>query len=83
MVTSFLEPTNSKPSYTTWCALQTRSKSLSVKNFYKISTPYVKLTPLSLFTFHPLISLSGSDHSKSQRGPSYGTYVGRLILQTY
>lgn len=37
------------------------------------SGPNVKLTPLS-FSLHPVISLSGSDHNRSQRRPQSGIY---------
>ena len=42
------------------------------------SEPKVKDTPLS-FSPHPWISLSGSDHRRSQRRPVSGTSVGRAI----
>ena len=45
-----------------------RSKSWRFKNLLTTSAPKVNETPLS-FSPQPLVSLSGSDHSKSQRRP--------------
>ena len=52
----------------TWCPLHIRSKSWRRKNLLTTSAPNVKETPLS-FSPQPFVSLSGSDHSRSQRGP--------------
>lgn len=42
------------------------------------SVPNVKLTPRS-FSPHPAVSLSGSDHNRSQSRPWSGTSVGLMI----
>lgn len=42
------------------------------------SAPNVKLTPRS-FSPHPIVSLSGSDQSKSHSKPWSGTSVGRIM----
>lgn len=61
----------------TWWALHIKSKSFIYKNFYNISGPNSLLIPLSLFSFHPFLSYTGSDHSKSHKRPVGGIYVGR------
>ena len=45
-----------------------RSRSCLFKNLPTTSAPKVKETPRS-FSPHPVISLSGSDHNKSQSKP--------------
>lgn len=65
-------PSNGKE---TWWALQIKSRSCSSKNAATQSGPKVKDTPLSLSP-HPLTSLSGSAHSRSQSNPESGTSAG-------
>ena len=52
----------------TWCARQIRSMSCFCKKRDTTSGPKVKETPLS-FSDHPVMSLSGSDHNRSQSKP--------------
>jgi hypothetical protein len=47
------------------------------RNRETTSGPNVNETPRS-FSLHPVISLSGSDHRRSQRRPVSGTSVGRI-----
>jgi len=54
----------------TWCARQIRSISCFCKKRDTTSGPNVNDTPLS-FSDHPVISLSGSDHSKSHSRPRF------------
>jgi len=62
----------------TWCARQMRSKSCLCRNLATTSAPNVNETPRS-FSPQPIVSLSGSDHSKSHSRPWSGTSVGRII----
>lgn len=66
----------------TWWALQIKSKSCFWRNSATVSAPKVYETPLS-FSPHPSISLSGSDHSRSQRRPWSGTSTGREMLRIW
>lgn len=54
--------------------------SLCMASDFITSVPKVKLTPRS-FSPHPVTSLSGSDHKRSQSKPWSGTSVGRMILR--
>eukprot|EP00732_Lithocolla_globosa_P002780 Lithocolla_globosa_v1_NODE_1947_length_2245_cov_434.685845.p3 type:complete len:108 gc:universal NODE_1947_length_2245_cov_434.685845:1457-1780(+) len=54
-----------------------RSRSCFCRNFVTTSGPKVKDTPRS-FSPHPVMSLSGSDHSRSHSRPVSGTSVGRM-----
>ena len=58
-----------------------RSKSWRFKNLLTTSAPNVNDTPLS-FSPQPFVSLSGSDHSKSQRRPERKLKCS-LVLVTY
>ena len=62
----------------TWCARQMRSRSCLCRNFATTSAPNVNETPRS-FSPQPIVSLSGSDHSRSHSSPWSGTSVGRMI----
>lgn len=55
-----------------------RSRSCLLRNLLTMSAPKVKETPRS-FSPQPLVSLSGSDHKRSQSNPVSGTSVGRII----
>ena len=62
----------------TWCARQIKSRSCLCKNLATTSAPNVNETPRS-FSPQPIVSLSGSDHSRSHNSPWSGTSVGRMI----
>jgi hypothetical protein len=77
----------------TWCALQMRSRSCFWRNFVTTSGPNVNDTPRSLSP-QPVMSLSGSDQSRSQSSPTdlvnnenvqpvSGTSVGRITRRTW
>jgi hypothetical protein len=51
-----------------------RSMSCFCRKRETTSGPKVKLTPLS-FSLHPVMSLSGSDHRRSQRRPQSGICI--------
>lgn len=53
----------------TWCARQIKSMSCFCKNLDTTSGPNVNDTPRS-FSDQPVISLSGSDHSRSHNSPA-------------
>src|SRR6056297_1492731 len=55
-----------------------RSRSCCFKKLAATSSPNVYETPRSLSP-QPMMSLSGSAHSKSQSSPVSGTSVGRII----
>lgn len=69
---------NSYPSSTTWCARQMRSMSCFCRKRDTTSGPNVNDTPRS-FSLQPVMSLSGSDHRRSQRRPQSGIYSGQRI----
>lgn len=54
----------------TWCARQIKSISCFCRNLDTTSGPNVKDTPRS-FSDQPVMSLSGSDHSRSQSNPKH------------
>ena len=54
--------------YFTWCPRQIKSKSWRVRKRVTTSVPNVNETPRS-FSPHSDVSLSGSDHNKSQSNP--------------
>ena len=62
----------------TWWARHIKSKSCLWRNLATTSAPKVKETPLS-FSPQPMVSLSGSDQSRSQSSPWSGTSVGLMI----
>lgn len=64
----------------TWCARQIRSMSCFCRKRETTSGPKVNDTPRS-FSLQPVMSLSGSDHSKSHSKPVSGTSVGRITLR--
>lgn len=68
---------NSYPSSTTWCARHIKSISCFWRKRDTTSGPNVKETPRS-FSLQPVISLSGSDHRRSQRSPQSGIYCNEL-----
>lgn len=51
------------------------------KNELTTSAPNIYETPLS-FSYHPLLSIPGSLHSKSHSNPSSGTSRGLFIFET-
>ena len=67
-----------RTSITSWCARQIKSRSCLWRNLATTSAPNVNDTPRS-FSPQPIVSLSGSDHSKSHSRPWSGTSVGRMI----
>lgn len=67
-VTSCRLAKNSYPSSTTWWARQIKSMSCFCKKRVTTSGPNVNDTPRS-FSDQPVMSLSGSDHNRSQRRP--------------
>jgi hypothetical protein len=56
----------------TWCALQMRSRSCCLRNCATTSSPKVNDTPRSLSP-QPMMSLSGSAHSRSHSRPVSGS----------
>lgn len=62
----------------TWWARHIKSRSCLCRNLATTSAPKVKDTPRS-FSPQPMVSLSGSLHSRSHSRPLSGTSVGRMM----
>jgi len=83
MVTTLPSWVSTYPSIYNWWALAILVKLFVWLNYSDISFPNKYPAPLGEIP-HPLVILSGSDHKRSQIGPSWGTsyFLSNLLISS-